>query len=86
MVNKGEMHDAFSPADIEDPDNMLPIEPLEAGESLTGGIDPDWTTPYVQYLTHGTKWEDDLPYKEQQLIAHRSQFYILKEGELHRIF
>jgi alkylhydroperoxidase/carboxymuconolactone decarboxylase family protein YurZ len=57
MVNKREMHDTFSPADTE------------AGENLTGGTDPDWTTPYVQYLTHGTNWEDDLPKEEQQLIA-----------------
>ena len=37
-------------------------------------------------LVHGTKWENDLLKEEKQLIAYRSQFFILKEGELYCIF
>lgn len=32
------------------------------------------------------QWERDLPEAEQELIAYRNQFFILKEGELHRNF
>ena len=72
VVSKGEMHDTFSPPHTEDHDDLLPLEPLKAGKDLTGGPDPDWTTPCVQYLTHGTKWETDLPEEEKQLIAYCS--------------
>lgn len=75
------MNDTFSPPETEDREDLLPIELLKAG-----GPDPDWRTPYVQYLTHGTKWESDLIEPELKLIAYRSQSFILKEEELHCIF
>jgi hypothetical protein len=35
------MHDTFSPPDTADRDDLLPIEPLKAGENLIDGPDPD---------------------------------------------
>ena len=57
-----------TPQDSEDNDEPLPIEPLKAQEPLTQKVDLDWITPYVQYITQGTQWEDDLPEVEKKLI------------------
>ena len=80
------MNNASTPPDSKDDNDSLPFEPLKAEENLTGGIELDWTTPYVQYLTHEIKWESDLPEEEKKLITYCTQFFTLKEGELHRIF
>ena len=86
VTNKREETGTHTPQDSEDNDDSLLVKTLKAEENLTGGADPDWTTPYVQYMTQRTKWESHLPKEEKELIVYRSQFFILKDGELHRIF
>ena len=89
VVDQGDVTGDPTPHDSEDDDDPLPIKPLEAQEDLNGKAEPDWTTPYVQYLTcqtYGTPWVSSLPLEERRLLAYRSQFFILKEGELHRMF
>ena len=64
-------------------------KPLEAQENLTEDGESDWTTPYITYMTHKahrTTWTICLPKEERALLKYRSQFFILNEGELHRIF
>ena len=68
IVNKGEMADTSYLPEEEDHEELLPLELLQAGENLREGSNPDWTTPCVQYLTHGTRWESDLTEPEKKLI------------------
>ena len=86
IANKREEIGNPTPQDFDDDDDPLPVKPLEAQEDMTGKAELDWTTPYVQYLTYGTQWESALPKDEKKLVAYCSQFFILKEGELYRIF
>ena len=51
LADKGEVTGNIIPHDSEDDDDPLPVKPLEAQEDMNGKAEPDWTTPYVQYLT-----------------------------------
>ena len=84
----GDVTGDITPHDSDDDDDPLPVKPLEAQEDMTGKAESDWTTPYVQYLTcltYGTPWVSSLPEEKRKLIVYRSKFFILKEGELHRV-
>jgi hypothetical protein len=85
----GDVTRDITPHDSDDDDDPLPVKLLEAQEDMTRKAELDWTTPYVQYLTcltYGTPWVNSLPKEERKLIGYRSKFFILKEGELHRVF
>lgn len=73
---------------IEYSDNSEEEQPpyLKAQESMKGKGGEDWRTPYIEWIIYGKRWKSPLPEKDRKLIKNRSQFFILKEGELHRIF
>ena len=89
IANQGDETGNLTPHKSDEDDDPIPVKTLEAQENMTEGEESDWTTPYFRYLTHATyrtPWVTCLPKEERELITYRSQFFILKEGELHRIF
>ena len=89
VADKGNKTGNLTPHESDDDDDPLPVKLWEAQENMTREAISDWTTPYIQYLTHATHrtpWMTCLPTEKRRLIAYRSQFLILIEGELHHIF
>ena len=89
IADPGDETGNLTPHEFNDDDDLILVKTLEAKENMIEGEESDWTTPYFRYLTYATyrtPWVTCLPKAERELIAYRSQFFILKEGELHRIF
>lgn len=63
--------DTSTPLDSKNNDEPLPTKHLKAQETLTRNMEPNWTTPYVQYLMQGRQWENDL-LEAKKMIAYSS--------------